>query len=187
MNPRINGVKNTEFYKIENGSVSKVEVPKMEITEKVKYVKPEISFSGTFERIPLEAFITESVAKMLSIEISFEELLEIVSEATLISKELITGKSREDPMVRARYLLSIKAYEYYIRNKSLIAKKLNRDHSTIISGMKRMEGEIDVCKDNPQHQISQWNYEIEEKIKDLMIEKIIFAALDAERRIKDAS
>lgn len=138
--------------------------------------------------IPLEAAINFAVSeKLLDIaEITFEELLEIVSEVTIISKEAILGASQKDAVVRARYLLCRKTYDY-IPNKAFIARKLNRDHSTIISGLKRIDGEIDANKSNPLSIVTYWNEQIEEKIKDLMVEKIIFAALEEERRMSDAS
>jgi chromosomal replication initiation ATPase DnaA len=119
-------------------------------------------------------------------EISFEEILEIVSEVTEMDSEIITGRSQKLPVLRARHLLSVFAFEYGYTKKG-IGRKLGRDHSTIISGIKRMKGEIDIYKNNSFHVVTSWENEIDEKIKDLLAEKIIFAALEEERRIQNAS
>ena len=59
-----------------------------------------------------------------------------------VNTELIMSKSRKDEVVIARDIL----FKYY-RNKKLplkvIGKKFNKDHATVLNGLKRLQNDID--------------------------------------------
>jgi chromosomal replication initiator protein len=67
------------------------------------------------------------------------DLLEVVAEEGGIAVSDIINKGRKTEFVRARYVAMFLLKEYYGLSASEIARKLNRDHTSVLHGLKQMQ------------------------------------------------
>jgi chromosomal replication initiator protein len=81
-----------------------------------------------------------------------------------ITKEDMNCKSRLSELVKARQLVMFFCRKYTSLTSGAIGKLINRDHSTVLSGRKSVQDQLDTDKDYRM----QFN-ELNEKIKDSIL------------------
>jgi len=124
--------------------------------------------------------------KKLKPKLFLNELLAIVSEVTGVQQYEIRGKRRVAKIRRARHLFSFIAWEHG-HKKLHISKLLNQNHSTTISAINNVMFEMRLYAANKDYLTMHHLRMIIDKIEIMMIEKAIFAELEIERSLKDAS
>jgi chromosomal replication initiator protein len=77
------------------------------------------------------------------VNISPEEIISLVCKNLNVSFEQLSGPRGRTDIVVSRYILCHFLYKYTIMNKSDIGKKLNRDHTTIMYGLKEVQAWIE--------------------------------------------
>ena len=78
---------------------------------------------------------------------NLQSILQIISEYYGVSENLIKSKSRKDEVVKARHAYFYIAYKTSGKGLAEIGKLVNRDHTTVIHGIRKIEGEIDIYQD----------------------------------------
>ena len=81
------------------------------------------------------------------IKTNLEIILETISDNYNISESLIKSKSRKDEIVKARHAYFYIAYKISRKGLAEIGRLVNRDHTTVIHGIRKIEGEIDIYQD----------------------------------------
>lgn len=72
------------------------------------------------------------------VELTPDEILSIVCATTGFAMEQITGKSREAPLIKARFLAAVLLSTFCgpkNRTRMMVAKALNRDHTSIVHAL----------------------------------------------------
>lgn len=70
-------------------------------------------------------------------------IISIVCEKTGVPWEKIIGNRGDTTRVTARYMVCYFLFKYTILNKSQIAKKINKDHTTVIAALKKIPDYLD--------------------------------------------
>ena len=78
---------------------------------------------------------------------NLQNILEFISEHYGVSENSIKSKSRKDEVVKARHAYFYIAYKTSRKGLAEIGRLVNRDHTTVIHGMRKIEGEIDIYQD----------------------------------------
>ncbi len=86
---------------------------------------------------PQPTTISGAVYGALDVPSNDEWLLQAVSRVTGLSAALITGRSTARQPSRARFLFMLYANTVQGRTRANIGLALNRDHTTIIAGIRR--------------------------------------------------
>lgn len=78
---------------------------------------------------------------------NLQTILEVISEYYGVSENSIKSKTRKVKSVRARQIYFYIAYKTSGKGLAEIGKLVNRDHTTVIHGIRKIEGEIDIYQD----------------------------------------
>ncbi|MCJ7447956.1 MAG: hypothetical protein MUO72_09695 [Bacteroidales bacterium] len=76
-------------------------------------------------------------------KIDFEDIKKVIFRELMISEDKAGGKTRKGEMVFARQLCWYFGVNYTILSLSKLGRNFNRDHSTVINGVKTIQNYID--------------------------------------------
>lgn len=78
---------------------------------------------------------------------NLQTILEVISKYYGVSENSIKSKSRKVKSVKARHAYFYIAYKTSRKGLVEIGELVNRNHSTVIHGIRKIEGEIDIYQD----------------------------------------
>jgi chromosomal replication initiation ATPase DnaA len=89
-------------------------------------------------------------SKKIELKLSFEDIVEFICGITGESKKDVMKVSRKRELVVARHLIIYFSHHYCTISKSEIARRLEQDHTTILSAIKKVDdllaaGDHTVC------------------------------------------
>lgn len=78
-------------------------------------------------------------SKKVELKISFDDIIDIVCGVTGELKKDVMKVSRKRELVIARHLIIYFSFHYCSISKSEIARKLDQDHTTVLSALKKVD------------------------------------------------
>lgn len=78
-------------------------------------------------------------SKKIELKLSFDDIVDFVSGVTGETKRDIMKVSRKRELVIARHLIIYFSYHFCSLSKSEIARRLDQDHTTILSAIKKVD------------------------------------------------
>lgn len=78
-------------------------------------------------------------SKKIELKLSFDDVVEFVCNVTGERERDVMKKNRKKELVTARHLIIYYSFNYCSISKTEISRRLNQDHTTILSAIKKVD------------------------------------------------